>query len=96
MKTFKILSIDAWADCCGCECENENPQCWTWNQWYTIGTTKKLPETLDEALTILDEEAGAEFKQGVKLELDDDGHNLVIRLAENQKPYFAFEYGSQF
>lgn len=92
MKTYKILSIDAWADCCGCDhTENDMARCWTWNQWYTIGHCADIPNTIEEAFKLVDGDAS-------KLNeyyLDDDQYNIVITEKKTNMPIIAFEYGSQ-
>ncbi len=36
MKTWRIWSLDSWTDCCGCECEENKPMCWTVNNQHLV------------------------------------------------------------
>jgi len=92
MKTYRILSIDAWADCCGCECEESKPNCWTWNNWHQIGECKEIPETIERALELM----GEDIKHADKFYLGDDQYNMVITTKELNRPCYAFEYGSEY
>jgi hypothetical protein len=66
MTKYRILSIDAWANCDnGCEHEEENgPACWDWNNWHHVGSTEQLPENVLEFVSILRE--GAPIDQLLK------------------------------
>ena len=90
---FRVLSIDAWADCCGCECEEDKPSCWTWNNWLPLEDFEGVltEETaLDYLLqTYIKKEYWNEF------EVEDDQYNLVLIEKESRKPLFAIEYGGK-
>jgi len=84
MKTYQVLSIDAWRSNCG----------WYWNQWFSAGTIDL--ETLDNTRKILaamrDQGYLSDNSKG-KVSIDDDQHNLVICDRNTQEPIFAIEYG---
>lgn len=94
MGKYKKLSIDAWANCCGCDhSENDKEACWTWNNWFTLGHTDKLPETLEEFVEEFDGYTG---KGNIEdhYELEDDGYNIVLIKKDTREPCYAVEYGS--
>ena len=90
MTKYKLLSIDAWADCTGCG--EDCGSCWTWNNWHTIDTIDKIPDTVKEFIEIV-----ADSPKDVDLSLydiEDDQYNVVLVNRENRMPIFAVEYGS--
>ena len=97
MTKFKVLSIDAWADCCGCECKEDTPTCWTWNNWFNAGEYDEME------YGILNEENALKFfTDGVikpgrahEFEIDDDQYNLVLINKKTRMPLYAIEYGSK-
>ena len=87
---MKILSIDAWRDGNG----------WTWNQWFTVGTINKEDfEKLDTPRKSIkwfrDNDFITNESKG-KVEIDDDGHNVVICNKNTHQPLFAIEYGPEY
>lgn len=102
---MKILSIDAWAGSCGecdaCQAAKENKSteglsaCWVWNNWFTVGELKSIPEN-DEAIVDLMIEEGYLRPQAKGLvTVEDDGYNIVIQNKETLEPIFAIEYGNE-
>jgi hypothetical protein len=96
---FRVLSIDAWADCCGCEHEEENgPRCWTWNTWFTQDKEydEEIHGTLNEANALKffnSEYITPEYRD--KFEISDDQYNLVLIDKTTLKPRLAIEYGNK-
>ena len=94
-ETFRVLSIDAWADCCGCECDENNQTCWTWNNWFNFGTydVQELGELNEKNAKAYFQ---AQLKDGVnfddKFDIDDDQTNLVMVNKKNRMPVLAIEY----
>lgn len=87
MTTFKVLSIDAWAD-------NDS---WTWNNWFNFDTYNE-----EEYGTLNSENALKYFKAQladeskiVDYEVDDDQYNLVLVRKSDLMPILAIEYGSK-
>ena len=84
IKTFPVLSIDAWAEPDGG---------WTWNQWFNVGS---IDLDLDAANhDIIRAMVNAGYLTSAALEsavVEDDGYNLVIVDMETQEPVFAIEY----
>ncbi len=99
-RTFRILSIDAWADCCGCDHTDESEErCWTWNEWHSIGHAEQLPESLEDAFKALSEAGYVDLptalSRAAEFEIEDDGYNVVVLDKESQRPLYAFEYGNE-
>lgn len=92
-----VLWVDAWAGCCGCDHRDEDAErCWSWNDWRTIGQTVRVPETLEEMLTVLDR-CGREFDRkiaGEEFDLEDDGYNVTLVERDSRRPMYAVEYGA--
>ena len=84
MKTYKVLSIDAWG--------NEDDG-YEWNQWFNTGTIDlaDLNASNDEILYRMEEEGF--ITRANKGDIDDDGYNLVIVDKQTREPLFAIEYG---
>jgi hypothetical protein len=84
MKSYQVLSIDAWADV--------EPCSWTWNQWFNAG---KIELNIDAPATdILSAMCEAGFIRNPELgDVEDDGHNVVIVDKETHEPIFAIVYG---
>ena len=86
MKTYNVLSIDAWADGLGG---------WEWNQWFNAGSvdldnldnTRQILAAMREQGFLSDESKG-------KVSIEDDQYNLVICDRNTQEPVFAIEYGN--
>ena len=82
--TYKVLSIDAWA---------EGEDSWTWNNWFDAGSidldinkpTQDILKAMHEAGYITQTEGG---------DVEDDQYNLVIVDKATREPLFAIEYGS--
>ena len=86
IKTFPVLSIDAWAEPDGG---------WTWNQWFNVGS---IDLDLDaEDRQIIQAMVNAGYLTSAALEsavVEDDDYNIVILDKETREPVFAIEYGS--
>jgi hypothetical protein len=94
---FKVLSIDAWADCCGCEHDTDEQACWTWNNWFSFG------EYDSEEFGELNKENARKYfasqmtepeKFSDYYETEDDQYNLVLIRSASRMPILAIEYGS--
>ena len=87
---YRILSIDAWANCCGCECPEDDPHCWMWNNWFHIGDTNQIPKTVKEFIDAL----ACNFTGKLAdYDLEDDQCNIVLVEKRNRCPLYAIEYG---
>ena len=85
IKTFPVLSIDAWG--------NETDG-YEWNQWFNVGS---IDLDLDAANhDIIRAMVNAGYLTALALEsavVEDDGFNIVILDMETREPVFAIEYG---
>lgn len=86
---MNILSIDAWRTPDGG---------WTWNQWYSVGSIDQATfDTLTTTRSILRwmrNQGLLNAHSAGRVELDDDGYNLVICDRRDHRPLFAIEYGA--
>lgn len=94
MNKLNLLSIDAWADCCGCDCEENAPQCWTWNSWHCIAKIDFKSEK--ELIPYLIAECFLKPAALTECEVENDQYNLIVVQKSNREPIFALEYGSKF
>ncbi len=92
--SFKVLSIDAWADCCGCECEEGKPNCWSWNNWHKVGEIDVIPQSDIQKIEVLIMEGFLKPAARSFVYVDDDQYNYVICDKTNNQPIFAIEYGN--
>lgn len=90
MKTYRILSIDAWA---GME-----RGIWEWNNWHHVGnfpaaligeSSRKILKYFREELGMLNENSAG------RVSIEDDGYNIVILEKSNRRPLYAIEYGDE-
>ena len=82
--TYKVLSIDAWAD---------GDDGWTWNAWYNAGSiTLDIDSEYDDILQVMVDEGY--IKNPSLGDIEDDQYNLVIVDKFTREPIFAIEYGS--
>jgi hypothetical protein len=85
LKTFPVLSIDAWGN---------QEDGYEWNQWFNVGT---IDLDLDaENRDIIRAMVDAGYLTALALEsadVEDDGYNIVILDKETREPVFAIEYG---
>ena len=88
---MKILSIDAWGN---------KKEGFDWNQWFDVGTISKEEF---EQLTTAKETATWFFTEGYtntddmrRIDIEDDGYNVVIHEKKTQEPLFAIEYGPEY
>jgi hypothetical protein len=88
MKTFKILSIDAWA--------GSEPRSWEWNNWHTVGSWNSIPDNNRAILKKMREDGFLNDKSKGRVAIEDDQYNIVIVDRSNNMPLYAIEYGSQF
>lgn len=93
MRTYKILSIDAWGS--GTE---EEPG-WDWNNWFHIGTyyESEYGELTEEsALKCFADKLGGSTEEILKqCYIDDDQYNIVLVRKDNNEPLYAIEYGGE-
>lgn len=86
---MRILSIDAW----------NSEEGWNWNAWYCVGEIDK-----QEFERIKREEGfitwfigqGYVMNYPDRLEIEDDGYNIVMQDKETGEPLFAIEYGNEY
>jgi hypothetical protein len=84
MKTYKVLSIDAWG--------NEEDG-YEWNQWFNAGTIDLV--SIDDDDLVLNEMHHQGFITAVEgCDIEDDQYNLVVVDKATREPLFAVEYGS--
>jgi hypothetical protein len=85
IKTFPVLSIDAWGNL---------EDGYEWNQWFNVGS---IDLDLDaEDRDIIRAMVNAGYLTALALEsaeVEDDGFNIVILDKETREPVFAIEYG---
>lgn len=92
MNKYRLLSIDAWADCC--ECEENTPMCWTWNNWHCFAKIDFKNEK--ELIPYLIANNFLKKSALTECEVVDDQFNLVIVQKSDRMPIFALEYGERF
>ena len=97
---YNILQIDAWVEPSNepCDCEkdsNDNCRCtmWNWNNWFKVGTTDVIPETVQQFAELL--ECNDRFKPELYY-VDDDQYNVVLCQVSDNMPLFAVEYGNHY
>jgi len=85
LKTFPVLSIDAWG----------NPEDgYEWNQWFHVGTIELDLDAENREIIQAMVNAGYLTPKGLDVAtVEDDGYNLVIIDKETGEPAFAIEYG---
>lgn len=85
--TYKLLSIDAWAEAGGD---------WNWNAWRTVGhvPTAYADMPARALLRALRADGYLSSASAGKCAVEDDGYNVVIVDRRNGMPVFAIEYGS--
>ena len=83
MKTYNVLSIDAWRD-------NEG---WSWNQWFDAGTIELDNLNNRHVLAAMREQGYLADNSKGKVSIDDDQYNLVICSRNTNEPIFAIVYG---
>jgi hypothetical protein len=87
VKTFNVLSIDAWRDPEGG---------WTWNQWFQAGKLTIEANDLSnnrKVLKALRDEGILGLMTGGQVAVEDDGNNIVVMWKGTREPLFAIEYG---
>ena len=87
MKTFNILSIDAWRE----------DSSWTWNNWFLVGTItadefQELNTNRKLIKYMRDNGYLSDYSKG-KISIDDDQYNIVFCDRKNGRPLYAIEYG---
>ena len=84
MKSYKVLSIDAWGN---------SDEGYEWNNWFNVGNITLDIDANKQA--ILEAMHNAGFITNVTGgDVNDDGYNLVIVDKATTEPLFAIEYGS--
>jgi hypothetical protein len=84
MKSYKVLSIDAWG----------NPdEGYEWNNWFNVGNVTLDIDANKQAILEAMHKAGF-ITNATGGDVDDDGYNLVIVDKATTEPLFAIEYGS--
>lgn len=84
---MNILSIDAWSNADGG---------WFWNSWYKVGKiNKKIFKSLDTHQKIKEWFAENDYIHPYyhKMEIEDDGYNIIVLDKKTGEPLFAIEYG---
>lgn len=101
-RTYKLLSIDAWADgscgeCNDCQdadadgCDTPN---WTWNDMWTIDMVDRVPETVEEFARLVYHEDAITPEFLASLGIEDDQYNITLFRVSNFEPLYAVEYGN--
>lgn len=82
-----ILSIDAWRDGHG----------WMWNSWHKIGECGPAVCALNAraVLAFLRCEGYLTDESKGRVEIDDDGYNLVVCDRNDHRPLIALAYGEE-
>ena len=84
LKTFPVLSIDAWGNL---------EDGYEWNQWFNVGTIDLDLDDENRDIIRAMVDAGYLTKAGLDVaEVEDDGYNIVILDKETREPVFAIEY----
>jgi hypothetical protein len=84
LKTFPVLSIDAWGN---------QEDGYEWNQWFNVGTIDLDLDDENREIIRAMVNAGYLTKAGLDVaEVEDDGYNIVIVDEETREPVFAIEY----
>ena len=84
MKTYKVLSIDAWG----------NPdEGYEWNQWFNAGEIK-LASIEDDDMILRELQDQGFITDASRGDIEDDQYNLVVVDKVTREPIFAIEYGS--
>lgn len=86
MKTYTVLSIDAWGN---------KTDGFEWNAWHKVGAVT-VDIDADDA-TIMQAMIDAGFlkpRAMVEAYIDDDQYNLVICEKQSETPLYAIEYGN--
>lgn len=85
--TYKLLSIDAWADAGGD---------WNWNAWRTVGHVPVAYADMPARalLRALRTDGYLSAASAGRVAVEDDGYNVVIVRRSDSCPVFAIEYGN--
>ena len=84
IKTFPVLSIDAWG--------NETDG-YEWNQWFNVGSIDIDLDAANHDIIRAMVDAGYLTSAALEsAEVEDDGFNIVIVDKETQEPVYAIEY----
>ena len=85
MKTYRILSIDAWREYEG----------YTWNAWYDAGdiTADAIHWNARKLLKYFRDNGFLTENSAGKCAIEDDQYNIVIVERSTRRPLFAIEYG---
>jgi hypothetical protein len=84
----ELLSIDAWRDDMG----------WTWNAWYSLEKDIYIAETETtprKVFAMLRKWGFLSNESKGRVQLDDDGYNLVIEDRNTGEPILALCYGAE-
>ena len=84
MKTYKVLSIDAWGNA---------KDGYEWNQWYSAGTIE-LDDIEDDDWVLREMQEQGFITDASKGDIEDDQYNMVVVDKITREPIFAIEYGS--
>jgi hypothetical protein len=84
MKTYKVLSIDAWGN---------TEDGYEWNQWYNAGTIE-LDDIEDNDWILRQMQEQGFITDASKGDIEDDQYNMVVVDKITREPIFAIEYGS--
>ena len=83
--TFPVLSIDAWG----------NPdEGYEWNSWHKVGLIEvDLDEPGQNLVKRMIDEGFIRPEAIDKVEVEDDGYNVVFMDKKTREPVYAIEYG---
>jgi hypothetical protein len=84
MKSYKVLSIDAWGNA---------EDGFEWNQWFNAGVIE-LDGIEDDDWVLCQMQEHGFIDDASKADIEDDQFNLVVVDKITREPVFAIEYGS--
>jgi len=85
IQTFPVLSIDAWGN---------QEDGYDWNNWHKVGLIDLDLNQPDQNLIQTMIDAGFIRLEAIdRVEVEDDGFNIVFCDKETSEPIFAIEYG---
>lgn len=85
--SVRVLSIDAW---------RASEGGWEWNNWHELGRVPSGVATMSPRtlLRYLRKEGYLTSRSAGRVQVDDDGYNMVIMLRSTAEPVLAIEYGA--
>lgn len=91
-ETYKVLSIDAWADTI------DGDISWSWNNWHFFDTYLELENgalNLENAAIYFQGQLTNSDDVHTKYDIEDDQYNYVLIRKDDGMPILAIEYGGK-